>query len=92
MAQNTVSAASVNTATSSDITVAAGAKVTVGIFAASGSLHERSFARVYQDTPGGDNKIGELTNSSPTFVLDKPGTFRVIKDGAGSSYGVFTET
>lgn len=92
MAQNTVSAASVNTATSSDISVAAGSQVTVGIFAASGALHERAFARVYQDTPGADNLIAELTNASPTYVLNGPGTFRVIKAGAGTSYGVFTET
>lgn len=93
MAQSTVLASSTDSGTSTDITVAAGAVVTVGLYADAGShLDGAVLARVWQDTPGADNFVCLLTNGFPSTVLSGPGTFRVIKEGNAHSYGVFTET
>lgn len=92
MAQSTILAAATAAGTSSDVVVAAGASVTIGLFVASGGLPPQDFALVYQDTPGGDNPLCELTGTKPTTVLSGPGTFRVVKGATSVAVGVFTET
>ena len=93
MAQATVLATGTTEATSTDITVAAGESVTVGIFAAGGRLPSRVAFTVKQDTPGGDNVVARLTNVERATVLAGPGTYRVHRPAySGTAFGVFTET
>lgn len=93
MTQSIVLAAGNTKATSSDIVVAAGESVTVGIFAASGRLPGSVGFTIRQDTPGGDNTIDRLSARQPSTVLAGPGTFRVQRHAyTGPAFGVFTET
>lgn len=94
MAQNTVLAAGNTEATSSDIVVAAGETVTVGIFPSSAGFLPSSVSfGVYIDTPGNDRVVDRLTHTYPATVLSGPGTFRVKRPAyTGDAFGVFTET
>jgi len=93
MAQATVLATGTTEATSTDITIAAGEAVTVGIFAAGGRLPASVAFTVKQDTPGGDNVVARLTNVERATVLAGPGTYRVSRPAyEGTAFGVFTET
>jgi hypothetical protein len=81
-------------ATSTDIVVAAGATVTVGIFGAAGAYLPPGvpFA-VMQDTPDADNLYRKLDGTERSTVLDRPGTYRVKRPTlSGDPFGVFTET
>lgn len=89
MAQATVLASGDTRATSSDITVASGSSVTVGMFVASGTVQPNMRAVVWIDTPGADNKEVELTHRNKQTVISGPGTFRVVREEG--SFGVYTE-
>ena len=89
MAQATVLASGDTRATSTDITVASGASVTVGLFVSSGTVRPGSRAVVYIDTPGADNKETELDHIKKQTVISGPGTFRVIR--VEGTFGVYTE-
>jgi len=89
MAQATVLASGDTRATSSDITVASGSTVTVGLFVSSGTVQPGSRAVVFIDTPGTDNKETELDHIKKQVVLAGPGTFRVVREEG--SFGVYTE-
>jgi len=92
MAQSTVLAVAATSATSTDIIVAAGNVVTVGIYAAATVLQEGQRAIVYQDTPGADVFVAELSMDRPSTVLAGPGTFRVKRPALSvTGIGVFTE-
>jgi hypothetical protein len=94
MAQNTVLAAAQTAATSTDIVLAAGESVTVGIFAATEIPNELRLS-LRQDTPSGDNFVKHLTGREPSCVISGPGTFRVYRPLLTSfalDVGVFTET
>lgn len=92
MTQTTVLAAGNTEATSTDIVVAAGAQVTVGLFSASGVLPYGVRFIVYQDTPGGDQFVARLEENARTTVLSGPGTYRVKRPAyTGTAFGVFTE-
>jgi hypothetical protein len=92
MTQTTVLAAGTTAATSSDIVVAAGAFVTVGLFsAAAAALPEGVMFAVDQDTPGADNTPEYLHQHKRTAVLSGPGTFRVKRPVLPVAFGVFTE-
>lgn len=54
MAQTTILAAAQTNATSSDVTVAAGAIVTLSAFVSSGMLPAGASLQVFLDTPGAD--------------------------------------
>ncbi|WP_454863359.1 hypothetical protein [Pseudomonas hormoni] len=94
MAQSTALAAGITAATSTDIVVAAGAVVIVGIFsAAAGELAAGVSFGVLQDTPGADNTIASLDNYKRAHVISGPGTFRVKRPAyTGTAFGVFIET
>lgn len=94
MAQATVLAADTTAATSTDIVVAAGEIVTVGIFAATAArLPSGVQLLVEQDTPGADNTIARLDNTATATVLAGPGTYRVTRPAyEGTAFGVFTES
>jgi hypothetical protein len=94
MAQNTVLAAGITSATSTDIVVAAGEVVKVGIFAASAvGLPQQARFNVLEDTPGGDNVIAQLSDENRSVLISAPGTYRVSRRAyAGTAFGVYTET
>ncbi|MDI5890604.1 hypothetical protein [Halomonas rhizosphaerae] len=94
MAQAEVLAPGNTGATSTDIVVAAGESVTVGLFAATaGRLPAGVQFLVAQDTPGADNTIARLSATELSTVLAAPGTYRVTRPAySGDAFGVFTET
>jgi len=93
MAQSTVLAAGTTETTSSDITVAAGSTVVVGLFSAS-KIPEDIFFSLMMDTPSADIKIGDLSDEKPVLMISGPGTYRVKRPAltGGISVGVFLET
>ena len=78
--------------TSTPIVVAAGASVTVGIYAATDLLllASESFT-VLQTTPGASNYIGSLGGGTRSVQLIGPGTFTVKKPATASAFGVFLD-
>lgn len=94
MPQSTVLAAGVTAATSSDIVVAAGATVTVGIFSSEADLAPAWLVfGIEQITPGASNSIGTLDGTKRQVVLAGPGTFRVRRPAyPATAFGVFIET
>jgi len=86
MAQTTILASAQTAATSSDVTVAAGANATVGIFA-TGQIPTGVQVGIYEGTPGSDNLVDTLDFDQPAKVIAGPGTFR-LKRGVISQYGV----
>lgn len=77
--------------TSTDVAIASGSSVTVGLFVASGGVPPQDYATIMQDTPGGDNVVANLSGAKPSAVLSGPGTFRVVKPVTSVAVGVFTE-
>ena len=97
MTQTSILAPGVTAGTSTDIVVAAGAAVTVGIYASAADaiLPLVVHFSIWQDTPGGDNKLGNaaLRQNARQIVLSGPGTFRVKRPAySGTAFGVFVET
>lgn len=93
MGQSTILASGTTGATSSDVPVAAGSVVSVGVFMSSGvALSQGPLAVVMMDTPGGDIPIKTLTEAEPATVLSGPGTFRVVRAPCSVAIGVFSET
>lgn len=94
MPQSTMLAAGITAATSSDIVVAAGATVTVGIFSAVADQMPGWLAfTIDQVTPGASNSIGSLDGTRRQIVLAGPGTFRVNRPAyTQTAFGVFIET
>ena len=93
MAQTTLLAAGTTSATSSDFTVAAGDVATVGLFAATTArLPIDCIFNVMQDTPGADNHVVALDDTTRSVVVVGPGTFRVTRPAyTGTAFGVFLE-
>lgn len=94
MTQSTVLAAGITAASSTDIVVAAGATVTVGIFSAVADAVPLGLSfGIDQVTPGASNTIGSLDGSKRQVGLSGPGTFRVKRPAyTGTAFGVFLET
>lgn len=94
MAQSTILAVGVTAATSSDVVVAAGASVTVGMFAAADTtaLQAGAVLSVMIDTPGADNVVETLDNTRRQVQIFGPGTFRVKRPVVPAAFGVFLET
>lgn len=83
--------------TSTDVAVAAGVHVNVGIFTADAAgIPGAQHCKVYQDTPSSDLHIGNLSGRAPVMKLVGPGTFRVVRPQYDSAseviVGVFSET
>lgn len=94
MAQSTILAAGTAAATSTPVTVAAGAVASVGIFVASGDIPREARFQVVMDTPGADLAIATLTRDDPVTVVSGPGTFYVARRTVGregTSVGAFSE-
>lgn len=94
MAQAVNLAVGATGATGSDITVASGAFVSVGIYRDAGELNAGARATIFQDTPGADVQIGILDENNPVQVVVGPGTFRVtrVSNSNAENYGIFTES
>lgn len=93
MAQSTILAAGTSIATSTDVAVAAGSVVTIGLFVSSGDLPVSCSAIVLIDTPGADLRYAPLDKSNPLVVISGPCTARVTRQEAGgTSVGVFAES
>lgn len=93
MAQNDVLPETEDADTSSDIVVAAGAVVTVGIYTSdNGGLPGDSRIVVYIDTPGDDKALFELVPNYPVRVVSGPCTLRGTKPSSAVAYGMFSET
>lgn len=93
MAQTTILAAGTTAATSTDVVVAAGATVTIGVFTAAASgIPGNEGVQVYIDTPGNDQYAVSLTGNKPTQVISGPGTFRAVRGVTTTSLGVYTES
>lgn len=98
MTQSTILAAGITDATSTDIVIAAGATVVVGMFCADidkpvayPDIIATKF-EIMQDTPGADNIIFVLNYAKPSTVLSGPGTYRVKRIAyVGKPFGVFLE-
>lgn len=93
MAQSTILAAGNTAATSTDVVVATGVHVVVGIFGAAGTnLPSGTSFTVFVDTPDGDNVQCRLDAGKTQIHLIGPGTFRVARPlYTGSAFGVFLE-
>jgi len=93
MAQSTILAAGNTAASSTDVVVAAGDTVTVGIFAAAGGSLPASVAfRVEIDTPGTNAFVNKLTQTNRVTVIAGPCTARVRRPAyTGTAFGVFLE-
>lgn len=93
MPQSTILTAGSTAATSSDVTVAAGAAVSIGVFSAA-AIPSGIELPIYMDTPALDAQVGTLTDDAPVIVLSGPGVFRVRREAlAGSvSIGVFADS
>lgn len=94
MAQTTILSAGVDAAVSSDVTVEAGATVTIGAFVNSGYITPGTQLNVLIKTPGVDVTVGKLTSTMPAFLLNGPGVFHVVRHEIdnGEPVGVFVET
>ena len=94
MAQATILAAGTTSATSTDVVVAAGAVVTVGIFTAGGLSPPYNLRLdLFMDTPGRDNLVDQLHTDNRQVQISGPGAFRVTRPAyTGDAVGVFSET
>lgn len=91
--QSTILAPGTTAATSTDVTVAAGAVAVVGIFKETEGADEAIVHfRVKQDTPGADSPVAVLDNWNRSASLTGPGVFRVERVAFdGTPMGVFLE-
>lgn len=80
-------------ATSADFSVAAGASVTIALKSADGSLRQACNATIqFLNSSASYTGIGAISGDEPLKVLTAVGTYRVVKDSAGSfAYGVDTQ-
>lgn len=94
MAQSTILAAGQTAATSTDVVVAAGTFVSIGLFTTSGPVPSGVEIDVRADTPGQDNFVCKLTQANQLTALAGPGTFRAYRrniSAFGVDVGVYTE-
>jgi len=92
MAQTVQLAIGTTTANSADITIAAGAKGVVGIYADTGSqLDGTALAYLFQKTPGGANLVDVLDSTNPSVLAEGANIYFVQRVVAGVPFGVFSE-
>lgn len=78
--------------TSSDVVVAAGASVNIGIYTSdAGGIPANEGADVYMDTPGNDIRVYTLSGNDPVRSFAGPGTFRVRRGYTSVDLGAFSE-
>jgi hypothetical protein len=78
--------------TSTDVTIADGAGVTIGIYTTSGSgIAANDHAKVYIDTPGDDAYLCTLSADKPAERFLGPATYRVKRGYTNGPLGVYKE-
>ncbi|MEN6303633.1 MAG: hypothetical protein ABFD96_12965 [Armatimonadia bacterium] len=93
MAQSTVLAAAQTAGQSSDITVAVGSVVSIGLFATV-DIPSTVRCAVFMKGPSGAQFVGALTGNNPQMAVSGPGTFYVSRPSLASigvNVGVYTE-
>ena len=80
MTQNTILAAGQTAAASTNIVIAAGATVTVGLFTdhPSGDMPARDPIWLVALTPGTDKKIADMSKNNHRQIVG-PGTYKVLR-------------
>ena len=82
-------------ASGSDITVAAGASVTVGLYVAAGSVPPQTKATIAIKTGGANLPVASLGfGSNNSMILEGPGTYVATLDtvdSSGVAVGIFTD-
>lgn len=96
MARTIVLATGITAATSTDIIVAQGSTITVGIYqdvtGATDYPANLTFT-IEQVTPGLTNTVTTLTRASRQVLIVGPGTFRVVRPAtSGTAFGAFIES
>lgn len=93
MAQSTILTSGNTTSVTTDVTVAAGAHVNIGIFGTADTYLPQGYSMpVMMDTPNGDVVYSRLSDAQRVIHLVGPGTFRVTRAAyTGSAFGVFLE-
>lgn len=93
MVQTVSLAPTVNDGPSSNIVVAEGAEVVIGLYVATGQLSDAGQfeATVTQVTPGAPNNITKLSAAVPSDIFKGPNTFVVVKPRTLVAVGVFSE-
>jgi hypothetical protein len=93
MAQSTILTSGNTTSVTTDVVVAAGAHVNIGIFGAVDTYLPEGYSMpVWMDTPNGDVVYSRLSNGQTVLHIVGPGTFRVTRAAyTGSAFGVFLE-
>lgn len=94
MGQSTILAAGTSAATSSDVVVAAGETVTIGVFSADSSvLSIGARLSLWLDSPGQDAYVAMFSNTTMAVQVTGPGTYRVRRNEYdGRAFGAFVET
>lgn len=94
MAQTTILAAGTSAAVSSNVVVASGNVVSIGIFADT-PIPAGVVLYVKQDTPSAsDNVVAKLSNNFRAISISSPGTYRVSRNNIlaqGVSVGAYLE-
>ncbi len=75
-------------AASTDVVIAAGTTVTVGMFA-SGGLDSSAFCYIYMKTPQADVLIGSLRPARPVKTIAGPGTVKIVRKSG--NIGIFLD-
>lgn len=93
MGVTTVLAAGNTSASSTDIVVAVGEVITVGIFSATdGGLPADAEFVLKKATPGADNEVFRFGNVNRQKAITSPGTYQVDRTAyTGLAFGVFTD-
>lgn len=91
MAQTQILAAGTTTATSTDVTIAAGAFANVTAFTSGNQWANGDYLTVFIDTNGDDQAIAQLTFDEPGVTLQGPGVFRVKRTPLNSALGASSE-
>ena len=95
MAQTTILAAGTSAAVSSNVTVAAGSVVSIGVFS-DVAIPAGVALFIKQDTPASsDNIVGKLTHNCRAVTISAPGTYRVSRSNisaGGVSVGAYLES
>lgn len=82
-------------ASGADIVVAAGARVTVGLYVASGSVPSQAKATIAIKTGGANLPVTQLGTGGPSAtILEGPGTYVATLDtvdSSGVAVGIFTD-
>lgn len=92
MAQTQILAAGTTAATSTDVTLAAGAHAQISIFTAStGQIPDAARLELRIDTNGADALVDELTRERQSIHLIGPGVYRVFRPAQAVAIGVSSE-